>query len=121
MLDYNGYPDDKSLEEIENFDLMKPRCLERLPEFVKLIYDNWNYADFHGIRYCKEGGMLELHTFGWSGNEDVINSVKKSKSLFWGFFWEISTRGGHYWFKLYQFDQDGKIKSPELNFIKNGG
>jgi len=95
---------------------MKPRCFGNLSEFVKLIWENWNYADYHGFKYYKENGTLELHTFGWSGNEDVIEAMKKN--FFWFFFWEMSVRGGHYWFKLYQFEPDGKTKIiPELEFL----
>jgi len=41
---------------------------------------------------------LELHTGGWSGNEDIIEALKKS--YFWIFYWEKSVKGGHYYFTI---------------------
>lgn len=41
---------------------------------------------------------LELHTGGWSGNEEIICALQKSQ--FWFFWWESSRRGGHYYFEI---------------------
>ncbi len=38
------------------------------------------------------------HTFGWSGNEAIIDAI--SESLLWEYFLEIYERGGHYYFTL---------------------
>jgi hypothetical protein len=42
---------------------------------------------------------LELHTFGWSGNESIVDALDKNV-LFWMTCWEQSNRGGHYKFEI---------------------
>ena len=91
MLDADGYPDEASLERIEKYDLLK----EPLDGLLELIRENWNWPDW-GFNH--DGDILELHTGGWSGNEDVITSV--FKNMFWSLYWESSRRGGHYRFVL---------------------
>jgi len=43
-------------------------------------------------------GLLELHTFGWSGNEDII-SILKDTNL-WLTKFKAKSAGGHYYFKI---------------------
>ena len=103
--DEDGYPTGETLDEIQNFDIMKPRPLDRLPDLIRLIRDHWWGGDC-GFTYNFETGCLELHTLGWSGNESIIMALKKTR-MFWSLFWVKSTRGGHYWFRLYQWEEDG--------------
>jgi len=42
-------------------------------------------------------GGWELHTGGWSGNEEIIRAMQDNR-VWWGMFWESSRRGGHYEF-----------------------
>ena len=49
---------------------------------------------------------LELHTGGWSGNEDIID--KLSDTLFWMICWESTRRGGHYYFEIPKYLQGGE-------------
>lgn len=51
------------------------------------------------ILFILKGTKLTLHTWGWSGNEDLLNALIENQ-LFWGLYWESSTIGGHYIFKL---------------------
>jgi len=65
------------------------------PIFMKYIRDHWKYAD---DGYWEEDGLkYTLHTAGWSGNEDIINAMRKNY-IFWVLYWEQSNRGGHYIF-----------------------
>lgn len=66
------YPCDEVLRQIKSFDLGR---LEKLPEFIRLIYRNWEYPDW-GFIYHEDTGCLELHTAGWSGNESIIKLGK---------------------------------------------
>lgn len=97
MLDKDGYPDRESLKEIRKWDVLK----KGVTDLIELIEDNWHFADAGYFKLKKRGKKfrLELHTAGWSGNEDVIEALKKSN--FWWSFWKKSERGGHYYFEGY--------------------
>lgn len=107
--DTDGYPSEETLKEIESFDLGER--YKNLPELFEIIRDHWHWD--HYFRYDPEKNCLQLHTGGWSGNEDIIAALRK-QTWFWHFFWYKSQRGGHYWFELYQFDEEGKKCSPRL-------
>ena len=42
--------------------------------------------------------LMEYHTGGWSGNEQIVGAMQKT--YFWVFYWQLSRRGGHYWFEI---------------------
>lgn len=77
------------------------------------IISEWSYYDFKGLMdYVKErweyaddgywkqdGNRYYLSTAGWSGNEDIIQALKKN-FMFWNMCWYSSKRGGHYEFEL---------------------
>lgn len=88
-LDEEGYPTDEALLFIESYDL-KNRGVEDLLNFIGEI---WYFEDWGFIR---DGNKLELHTGGWSGNEDIIRALRPT--FFWTFCWESERRGGHYYF-----------------------
>lgn len=52
----------------------------------KIIYNN-----------TKHSWTLIIITGGWSGNEDIINTL--SETMFWMLHWQKSERGGRYTFK----------------------
>jgi len=109
MDDEDGYPSVEVLHEIKTFNI-GDKC-EQLKEFLTLIWENWRYSD--GFIYIPETGVLELHTYGWSGNEDIIEALKQQKT-FWAYFWQSSARGGHYRFELHEFDILGKACLPNI-------
>ena len=61
----------------------------------------WKYAD-RGCKYSDT--TIELHTYGWSGNEAIADALQDN-TYFWTMFWEKSERGGHYYFRT----KEGKI------------
>lgn len=89
LLDNDGYPTDDALTTIEAWDIIT-QGTEPLLDLVKSI---WWMPDWGFLR---NEDRLELHTGGWSGNENIIRSLEKT--FFWTFFWESSRRGGHYYF-----------------------
>jgi hypothetical protein len=93
-MDEDGYPEPDEIEMIEKWDITKKSVIDLL-EYVR---KRWNYAD---IGYFKLTGKrklrLELHTGGWSGNEEIISALM-TNTLFWMMYWQKSERGGHYWF-----------------------
>ena len=87
--DKDGYPTEETLEYIKNYQ-------EAPLTLIEYVLAAWHWPE-----YAKwEPPILELHTGGWSGNEEIIQALMESKSLFWNFFWQKSERGGHYYFEV---------------------
>lgn len=111
-LDDEGYPTEEALLAIEQWDLNQVHYL------IDFIEELWAYKEFGflkkwGLDYLKNRVLfLELHTAGWSGNESIIHALQKNKGFF-GFWWVMSKRGGHYWFEI-DFRQVGFKTVKEL-------
>lgn len=95
MLDENGYPDEASLKAIEEWDILK----QGVQGLLDLVEENTYTPDWSFSVRGKKVLRFEYHTGGWSGNEDVISALRRN-ILFFAVFWEKSTRGGHYYFKI---------------------
>ena len=105
-LDEDGYPTDEALNYIETFDWQKGDVHE-LFAFIRSIWTSWGYwvesgywlesfvedSKFEGRNYMR----YEFSTAGWSGNEEIIDSLKKNGSLY-DLCLESYRRGGHYVF-----------------------
>lgn len=104
-MDKDGYPTEQELKTIKDWDVTK----EPVQELLEFIRQRWKYA---GDGYFKLTGKrilkLELHTGGWSGNEDIIRALEES--FFWTLWWEKSERGGHYYFKIKPIPKAKKSK-----------
>lgn len=97
FLNENGYPTDEILDWITKFD---PRKIN-IYDFLDIIYDIWTY-DLWGFKLYRKYGKyrkLELHTGGWSGNEDIIRALRKNM-YFFSFYWRKTEVGGHYYFRI---------------------
>jgi len=99
LLDNDGYPTDEYIEFIKNYT---PEVMP-IMDFVEILTDAWHFGDW-GFRLCRKyAGVrkLELHTGGWSGNEEIIRTVKSN-------IWLTNFRmryvmwrtGGHYYFEI---------------------
>lgn len=95
VLDYTGYPDEESLKQIKEWDVLA-KGVEGLLDLIK---DNTNWSDRQIELSGKNVIRYVYHTGGWSGNEDVIEAMRRN-FLFWSISWWKSTRGGHYYFKI---------------------
>lgn len=82
------YPTDEQLETIRNW---KNYNIHSLFDY---IYDFWHWPEWG---WKRNGDTYFISTGGWSGNEDIIDAMQ-SNSIWWGMFWELSKRGGHYIF-----------------------
>jgi hypothetical protein len=65
-----------------------------IEKLVELLQHLWRYDDYIKVRWP----YIQLHTGGWSGNEDIIEQL--NGTWFWFHCWQKSIRGGHYWFKV---------------------
>lgn len=94
MRDEEGYPTEKAIKEIKRYCLDGDKFgIDYFPELLEFLKDVWTYDDAIII----EGDEIEIHTFGWSGNETLIMELENT--LFWILTWQKSERGGHYYFK----------------------
>jgi hypothetical protein len=90
----------KELKEIQNWDIKDAHNL------VNRLRDMWQYNDcfvqswgLDHIHKEKPVLLLELHTGGWSGNEDIVEALQNN-TLFWMMWWWKTERGGHYYFEI---------------------
>ncbi|MFA5247922.1 MAG: hypothetical protein WCX79_00615 [Candidatus Paceibacterota bacterium] len=85
-----------NLNYIETYDCIKnpEPC-----DLICMIKSMWAYADIGYFKYDKNTRELELHTGGWSGNEEIISALEKNK-VFWILYWQKTERGGHYYFNI---------------------
>jgi hypothetical protein len=94
------YHTEKELKEIQNWDIKDAHNLvNRLRdmwEYNDYFIENWGFDHIHKERPVL---MLELHTGGWSGNEDIVEALQKNK-MFWIMWWWKTERGGHYYFEI---------------------
>lgn len=101
LLDPEGYPTKEYLQFLSEY---KPDESLTIIEFVRdVLPDGWWMPDWGFVLHGKYRGKhrLELHTGGWSGNEDIINEMLKN-------MWFTHTRmlyvkwirGGHYYFEV---------------------
>lgn len=106
------YHTEYELEQIANWETKNAYSLiENLRdmwEYKDYIIENWGTDQIYKDRPIL---ILELHTGGWSGNEDIIAALKNHK-LFWMMWWWKTERGGHYYFKV-DFYQIGFKKVSE--------
>ena len=88
------YPTDEELDKVTNYDFKEG--YEGLVEFVRSI---WWLPDWGFVLKGKHVKRLELHTGGWSGNEDIMSALK-GNWMFWSCTWQKTLRGGHFYFKI---------------------
>ncbi len=96
LLDSDGYPTEKALKTIEKW----PTDVNRIQELFDFIESIWHFPEWGFVRKRKYGGYVryELHTGGWSGNEDLIGAFRSN--LLWSICWRMSKAGGHYYFRV---------------------
>jgi hypothetical protein len=96
------YPSEETLDRIRNFDPFH----DEFGLLLDILRGAWWPDGDYGIRY--ENNILELHTWGWSGNESIIAALESNVHCFWMLFWCQSKRGGHYWFEIRDIREAGR-------------
>ena len=82
--DATNDPTEETQLTIANWDLRD------LPGWLVYIREAWNHN--YG-RMWEENGMLKMATGGWSGNEFIIQAMRRNY-IPWSMLWESSHRGG---------------------------
>ena len=90
------YPSKFEEQAIKEWDVISKEGTLSLIDFIGEI---WEYGTMGFIKKGKRVIKLELHTLGWSGNEDIIQALKQN-FIFWSMNWDMSRRGGHYYFTI---------------------
>jgi hypothetical protein len=99
LLDSEGYPTDGYLKFIENY------TNETMPiiEFIYILMDGWYFGNWGFFLHKKYKGIrkFELHTGGWSGNDEIIRKILSNIWLTNFKMKYVSWRtGGHYYFEI---------------------
>lgn len=98
MMDADGYPTEQELEYIRSFDVIN----NDWEELMQHIQDNcWHLGERFFYKHEKEWIAI---TGGWSGNEEIIGSLKEN-IMFWMLHWKESHRGGLHKFSDYSFSE----------------
>jgi hypothetical protein len=101
LLDDEGYPTEEWLQFIKTY---KPDESLPLLTFVKkVLVDGWYMSDWGFVLHRKYKGIhkLELHTGGWSGNEETIAAITSNMWLtHFQMRYVMWRTGGHYYFEL---------------------
>ena len=92
-MDSDGYPTTSELRKIRNWR----GTFRELWEYVTGL---WHWPNYAVTKRGETVDELELHTGGWSGNEDIADALEHSKSLFCFFCETKWERGGHYYFEV---------------------
>lgn len=106
------YCTQKELNKIKNWD-----CKD-VDSLIAYLKDVWQYSGTaikETFGKNKSGDWvlyLELHTCGWSGNEDIIEALEKN-FVFWNMWWAKTERGGHYYFEI-DYTQIGWMKVSDF-------
>lgn len=95
-MDPDGYPDEEELTRIETWDAAD---LLGLLRFVRSLWwmPDWGWSEVLSATFPRV--RFDLSTGGWSGNESLIEALKKNL-YFWASCWVSSRRGGHYEFEV---------------------
>lgn len=99
LLDVHGYPTEEWLDYIKN---IKPLTYQEVIDFVNLlIHEGWYYNAGVLHRKYRNIQKLELHTCGWSGNEEIIEALLSNIHLtHFRMSYVQWNRGGHYYFEI---------------------
>jgi hypothetical protein len=103
--DKSGYPTPATLRTIKKWPIAHFSDCNDLMEYCKKA---WKYGDSYFTRAKRRSPEYyqakattyrwTVHTFGWSGNEDVISAMRDNW-MFWTLCWVKEERGGHYVFR----------------------
>lgn len=104
LFDVVGYPTPQSLDYLKNWSIIIGNNSEftkfgkyfsegEYEKLISYILELW-WGD--GVKY--KDGLLELHTGGWSGNEEIIDELKNTN--LWLQKLRIQQAGGHYFFRI---------------------
>lgn len=96
LLDNHDYPTEELLEYLLTYDVIDDGYTELLDILEK------GFERYGSYSFDEETRILRLATGGWSGCEDIINTLRRN-SIFYALCWQKSERGGLHVYKLMVF------------------
>lgn len=96
LLDVHGYPTEEWIDFIGKYT---PDESLPLLKFLELLSEGWAMTGFVLHRKYKGKRKLELHTGGWSGNEEIISAILANVELTQMRYVMWKT-GGHHYFEI---------------------
>ena len=109
MSDQHGYPTDEELKFIKEWTYYTMPLLD----FLNWLQGVVQYGDWCLSWKGKNVIRVQFHTGGWSGNEEIIDTLMENTDFWSG--WKMTKSGGHYYFKfnlknIYKKDEHKKRK-----------
>ena len=94
----DGYPTDEALEWLSMYNDLEPGGAQFA---TWLAFAEKLWSSYGSVRRVKREGQscIRFATGGWSGNEDVIDAMRRNY-LKWEMTWYSSRRGGEHIFLL---------------------
>lgn len=107
--DADGHPTTETLDRIRTWPMNQPG----LWEYVRQC---WRYHE----GFLREPNRLTLITFGWSGNESIVQALREN-SLLHSACWQSSHRGGlHEYNVLHELWPDSQLCSSPAKTQEEG-
>ncbi len=95
------YPSDAQLKVITNWQYTMG--WKNLVAYVEALWwtPSFGFSLSRGKAHIFDRQVikLQLHTGGWSGNEDIIDALQHNY-MFWSMSFYKQIRGGHFWFDI---------------------
>jgi hypothetical protein len=104
LLDIDGYPTEEWLQFIKEYNPDNTH----ISVFLEALEEGWHFGSwgFKLKRKYKGVRKLELHTGGWSGNEEIINEILSNIYLsHFSMIYAKWTAGGHYYFEIKHYEK----------------
>jgi len=99
LMDEEGYPTEEYLQFIREYT----NGTMPIMNMINIICENWYYENWGYKLHRKYKGIrkFELHTGGWSGNEEIIREIINNIWLTHFKLKYVSWQtGGHYYFEI---------------------
>ena len=77
-------------------------------ELIEYVLSIWTYGKDALIW---DGKLLEIHTLGWSGNEEILPRLKNT--TLWLLKFRAQEAGGHYYFNVNDKEYTFRVQKVE--------
>jgi hypothetical protein len=117
LFDEHGYPTEEALNYIDNWGSREVDgklfygekfVVHNYEELIEYVLSIWTYGKDALIW---DGKLLEIHTLGWSGNEEILPRLKNT--ALWLLKFRAQEAGGHYYFNVNDKEYTFRVQKVE--------
>ncbi len=117
LFDEHGYPTEEALDYIDNWGSREidgklfygeKFVVHNYEELIEYVLSIWTYGKDALIW---DGKLLEIHTLGWSGNEEILPRLKNT--ALWLLKFRAQEAGGHYYFNVNDKEYTFRVQKVE--------